>query len=623
MKFDIGPGVECDLDRLLETRLLIQANSGGGKSWLLRRILEQTFGHVQQFIIDTEGEFATMRTSFDYVLVAHDGGDTVADPRIAKLTTQRLLELGASAVLDISELKPRQRIEFVRRVAETLVDAPRKLWHPLLFVVDEAQIFCPQKGDAESMPAINDLMGRARKRGFCPVLATLRLSMLHKDSAMLCQNKMVGQSMEIDAKRAADELGLFGHRWRELQALEPGMFYAFGPAISRQVIQVQVTPPVTRPPERGRQSAPPPPPTERIKKLLPQLGDLPTEAETERRTVETLTRDLAQARREAMLARRTATPADGALIEQRIAAAVAVALKEPERRGASLEKTIGASADLLSDVISSFAELQGAIMDIGMPSQSLQELRRLIDEQIADAVAKEREKRTRLERAILAASRAIEKTSRQLTAATNGAQPVGVPPPGVRPAAPVRHEAPPASREPPARTATNFDTGANDLSGIRAGAVRILRELARRHPLHWTKAQVAQLTGFTASGGTFTTYLGDLRRAGFIELAGKEVYATEAGLAAVGEVPAAPMTHDEVMEMWREKMRAGEYRLLEAIAAAGEIGIDKQALAAEVEMTMTGGTFNTYIGTLRRNGLIEVRAGFLLPSALLWPEEVE
>src|SRR5689334_16314253 len=32
----------------LDTRLLIQANSGGGKSWLIRRLLEQSHGKVQQ-----------------------------------------------------------------------------------------------------------------------------------------------------------------------------------------------------------------------------------------------------------------------------------------------------------------------------------------------------------------------------------------------------------------------------------------------------------------------------------------------------------------------------------------------------------------------------------------------
>ncbi len=53
-----------DLDALLRGRLLIQANSGKGKSWLLRRIAEELFGKVQVIIIDPEGEFATLREKF-------------------------------------------------------------------------------------------------------------------------------------------------------------------------------------------------------------------------------------------------------------------------------------------------------------------------------------------------------------------------------------------------------------------------------------------------------------------------------------------------------------------------------------------------------------------------------
>ncbi len=36
-----GGKLECDLPTLVDTRLLIQANSGGGKSWLLRLIAER------------------------------------------------------------------------------------------------------------------------------------------------------------------------------------------------------------------------------------------------------------------------------------------------------------------------------------------------------------------------------------------------------------------------------------------------------------------------------------------------------------------------------------------------------------------------------------------------------
>jgi len=53
--------IKIELEKLITSRLLIQANSGGGKSWLLRRILEQSHGKIQHLIIDLEGEFSTLR----------------------------------------------------------------------------------------------------------------------------------------------------------------------------------------------------------------------------------------------------------------------------------------------------------------------------------------------------------------------------------------------------------------------------------------------------------------------------------------------------------------------------------------------------------------------------------
>ncbi len=63
---DQNKSVALDLDILIRTRLLVQANSGGGKSWLLRRFAEETFGKVPLIIIDPEGEFATLREKFGF-----------------------------------------------------------------------------------------------------------------------------------------------------------------------------------------------------------------------------------------------------------------------------------------------------------------------------------------------------------------------------------------------------------------------------------------------------------------------------------------------------------------------------------------------------------------------------
>jgi DNA helicase HerA-like ATPase len=111
---------EIDLPKLIESKLLVQANSGGGKSWALRRILEQSHGKVQHIILDSEGEFATLREKYDYVL-AGKGGDTPAEPRSAALLARKLLELKVSAIIDLYELHPQERKRFVRLFLESLI----------------------------------------------------------------------------------------------------------------------------------------------------------------------------------------------------------------------------------------------------------------------------------------------------------------------------------------------------------------------------------------------------------------------------------------------------------------------------------------------------------------------
>ena len=50
-----GAPIRIDVEELLATRLLVQGNSGSGKSHLLRRLLEESAGIVQQVVIDPEG----------------------------------------------------------------------------------------------------------------------------------------------------------------------------------------------------------------------------------------------------------------------------------------------------------------------------------------------------------------------------------------------------------------------------------------------------------------------------------------------------------------------------------------------------------------------------------------
>ena len=275
-----GEAVRIDIDSLLRTRMLIQANSGGGKSWLLRRILERSHGMVQQIVIDLEGEFSTLRERYDYILVGK-GGEVHPDPRYAREIAEKILELGVSAVVDLFELRHHERQRFVKLFLEAMINVRKELWRPCLVVVDEAHQFCPEGKESEATSAVIDLCTRGRKRSFAAILATQRLAKLHKDAAAECMNKLMGRTtLDIDRKRAGEEIG-FTDRQQVLgiRDLEAGEFYAYGPAMSKDVRRVVVGKIETTHPDIGRRATAPPPPREKVRRVLEQLASLPKEAE--------------------------------------------------------------------------------------------------------------------------------------------------------------------------------------------------------------------------------------------------------------------------------------------------------------------------------------------------------
>ena len=301
-KNERGDSVFIDVSRLAETRLLITASSGGGKSFLLRKLLEESHGKIQQIVLDMEGEFASLRERYDYIL-AGKGGDISADIRSAEILAKKILELEASIIIDLYELKHHDRIKFVKLFCDALVNAPKELWHPALVIIDEGHVFAPERSEAESLSAVIDLATRGRKRGYGLIIATQRLSKLHKDTAAELLNKLVGlTSLDIDRKRASEELGFLGkEQVLSLRDLEPGEFYAVGPAISKSVIKVKIGQVKTTHAKAGQRyggKTPIPMPTSKVTAILAKLTDLPQEAQKELKDKQDMLGEITRLRRE-------------------------------------------------------------------------------------------------------------------------------------------------------------------------------------------------------------------------------------------------------------------------------------------------------------------------------------
>jgi DNA helicase HerA-like ATPase len=322
----VGGRLELDLPALVATRLLIQANSGGGKSWLLRLIAERA--GIQTIVLDNEGEFASLREAVDMLLVGANG-ELRANPRHAALLARRLLEFKVSAVIDLYEMKLAERRRFVKLFLDSLIHLPRDLWRPTLVILDEAHIYCPERGsgEAESTEAVISLMSQGRKRGYAGIIATQRLSKLHKDAAAEANNVIIGRTwLDADQARAGDALGLSKADRLKLRHVEQGEFYAFGPALSWPGVvrfrsdQVRTTHP--RPGQRHLLTAPAP--SQAIRGVLGKFADLPQEAEEEARSLDESRRRIAELEHQikSLKSARPAPAIDRDAIERAVMAAV-------------------------------------------------------------------------------------------------------------------------------------------------------------------------------------------------------------------------------------------------------------------------------------------------------------
>ncbi len=238
-----GSPATLDIEELLATRLLVQGNSGSGKSHLLRRLLEQSAQWVQQVIIDPEGDFVTLSDRFGHVVV--DGERTEAE--LAGIAN-RIRQHRVSCVLTLEGLDIEQQMRAAAAFLNGMFDADREYWYPVLVVVDEAQMFAPSVGgdvseDARkaSLGAMTNLMCRGRKRGLAGVIATQRLAKLAKNVAAEASNFLMGRTfLDIDMARAADLLGMDRRQAEMFRDLKRGHFVALGPALSRRPLPIQI-----------------------------------------------------------------------------------------------------------------------------------------------------------------------------------------------------------------------------------------------------------------------------------------------------------------------------------------------------------------------------------------------
>ena len=585
-----GQPIHLDVDKLQTTRLLIGANSGGGKSYLVRRLCEQLCSLMPVMIFDWEGEFVSLREKFDFVLVGK-GGEVPADIRTAKLLMHKLLELRASVIFDLSELALPDRHQYVKALAEAAIESPKTLWRETAFIFDESHELVPENGKGSSVAkaAVLGFPTKGRKRHFITIFATQRMHKLAMDARAEFLNRMLGQTFEPDdLDVAAKTLGIasserkaFNHTMR---TMEPGMFYSFGRAIALETVLVKVagvqTSNEVMTSATGGYKTPPAP--AKIKKLLPSLADLPQEAARQLATEAELRAEVV--RLQAELARR---PSPQTEIKE-------VSLLRPEH------------VDSLKHVLdcADMFKTANAQMTQWMKSTEA-DIRKL-----AEAVDPE----ILVLRKNQAMGKSTEHLSRYLQTFQVGGQPTKVSVRKVDATVPF--------------PGTDVPTGDLELSG---GQSRILNALAWYESIGVMNPSLSQLAvaaHVAIPSGHFNNLAGPLSTQGLITRGNGCIALTSAG-RAVAVVPDRIGSLAEYHDMLRTRVRntknAGgkTVEMLDVMINRNNASITNESMAADVGMAYPSGHFNNMIGPLSTLGLITRANGLIQPTEILFPKGLQ
>ncbi len=529
-------------------------------------------------IIDPVGVCWGLRASADgerpglpIVVMGGDHGDVPLEAQAGEIIANFVIDEGQSAVLDLSHLRRQQQIRFVTDFAECLYLRNRD---PLHLILDEADIFAPQqvrRGYERMLETIEDIVRRGRARGLGVSLVTQRSAVVNKD--VLSQVEVLialrtispGDIDSIDAwvKRhgTPEKRNILT---ASLPSLPIGTAWFWSPGWLELFQQVHI---------RARDTF--------DSSATPQVGQ-------QRKTPKHL------------------AEIDLSALSARIAATIEHAkTSDPKHLRARI------------------AELEEQIRQRVAPAEKVREVVKTVVERVEVPVFQHGEVE-RLERAVAM----LRETNGAVTIASQDVQTA------VSRVLQVRqqsHDLPGSPVLPSDRpTSVHFSEeegkaaeGGQEAQPLRAGERKMLEVLARHFPMKVTRAQLGTLANYASSGGTFGTYLGTLKRHGYIaEPSRGEVTITPAGLAHLGiSVRPEPQSSEAFIKMWLEALRLGERKMLTALISAYPNSLSRDELGTQVDMTPSGGTFGTYLGTLRRNGLIEVEGDSVRASTILFDRE--
>lgn len=564
----------------------ILARKGAGKTYTAAVLAEEDVRAGIPFAaLDPMGAFWGLRSSADglsaglpVTIIGGEHGDVPLEPTGGKVVADLVVDTPSWYVIDLSGVdsnagQDRFACDFAERLYRR--KAPSAQRAPLHLIIDEADSFAPQnaKGRERMLGAYEAIARRGRIRGIGSTWITQRPAVLNKNVLTQADVLICLQITSPQDRKAVDEWAK-GHSSDEerlaflaaLATLKRGEAWVWAPNILDSFRQVQI-----RQRETWDSSATPKPGEQARAPVAAAEVDLEALAAAMAETVERAKASDPEALRQQAALLQSTIAAQARKIEglERSTELGLVALDNAIQRSIDEAPQPFVPAEVGEAAEAFWAEMDGVLA------------------RMAEVVPSWRAE----------GEKALQRLAEGLSGAVRSARPLAIVSDPVR-----GHRA-----SSPAR-ATVQAVGAASDEPITGGAMRMLAACAQ-YPGGLTRSQVGTLADVKKTGGTFTTYLGRLKRAGLLVEEHGRLFATEQGMT-VADVAAVPSDPAGVLEHWRSKFgTSGARRMLDVVADAGAAGVTRAVLAERAGITGSGGTFTTYLGRLRTNGLVEESGG--------------
>lgn len=570
----ISADLELPLDAVTET-FAILAKRGAGKSNAAVVIAEQMHHAGLPWVaIDPKGDWWGIRSGRDghgpglpVLVLGGQHGDVPLEPTAGRLVADLIVEQRLTSVVDVSLMSKADARRFLADLAERLYQANTE---PLHVFAEEAHEYIPQRvdaGAARMVGAWEKLVKWGRTHGLGVTLITQRSASLNKDVLTQVETlialRTTGPQDQAAIRAWVDEHENGAAMIAQLRKLGNGEAFILSPQ------WLELDEPLRIRFNRRRTFDSGATPRAGEKRVTPRTLAEVDLAALKEAMAETIERSKAEDPKH--LRRRIAE------LERNLAAERAKPTPEPLVERVKVPVLPRELADLLINHLDAVTR----------------QLMRFPDELPTEG--KRGQPTTR--------SSAPRATS------TSDADRAPGRAPGAGPST-HREKNPPAARE------TRPDAAGGPDIHLRSGAHRMVEALGRMAPLRLTKSQWGTVARLKTSGGTWSTYLSDIRRAGLIDESSAGYTLTDAGFDYLGGRP-APMTAVELQDHYRSILRSGAVKMLDALIDAYPNSLTREDLGAAAGIATSGGTFSTYLSDLVRNGLAERVDGELVATAIL------